>query len=295
MATITINRLTTSNTTPTLTGTVEFNRIVKVNDKVTKTQTINVIINYNKYKLFDGNLGLDESKTPNVWKLHFDSPLYPGTYDVEAQVIDNQTNMVIASVTTQNAITITRPTMSTGTTGSSNMNILQKLALVQSLMNDIGKLFGGQNGIGDNPSVHPAQDDQISSNLAMRGAQERNEHPTVAKDKDNRQKKMTVPYPVPRPDEFKSTKPGSGAGQPAPENDTEADYLKYPDTGYPPDTTETDKISETEKILAEAQAKTDAINQTFDSDLASNGGDLTKTIIEQNPGDTNVTPSSVLG
>ena len=283
MAFITVNRLTTANTVPTLTGTVEFNRITRT-EKETKTQTINVIVNYNRYKLFDGNLGLDESVTPNVWKLHFSSPLYPGTYDVEAQVIDTSTNMVIASDSSTNELTILN-TYSTVSAPTSSMNLLQKFALVNGLMSGLGKLFGGQNGIGDNPSVHPAQDDQISTNLAGRGNQEREQHPTV-KDKDKRQKKMTVPYPVPRPAEFKVTKP-------APENDMEADYLKYPDTGYA--TEESLKIEETEKALAEAQGKTDAMNKTFDDAVAANGGDVTKTIIEQNPGDTNVTPSSPYG
>lgn len=269
MVKITVNRLSTSNTMPTLTGTVEFERIKTIGN-TTKTQTIHVIVNYNRYKLFDGNLGLDESKTPNVWKLHFSAPLYPGTYEVEAQVIDTETNLVIASDDSSSELTILRtyPTISARPTNN-NLSLLQKLALVQGLMNSLNRSFGGNGGIGQNPSVHPNQDDQISTNLTGRGAQERSEHPTV-KDKEKRQKKMVVPYPVPRPDEFKSTKPAP-AGKPAPENDMEADYLKYPDTGYPSDTTEQDKIEQTEKILAEAQGQTDAINETFDAAIESNG------------------------
>jgi len=288
MTKITVNRLSTSNTMPTITGTVEFERIKTIGN-TTKTQTIHVIVNYNRYKLFDGNLGLDESKTPNVWKLHFSTPLYPGTYDVEAQVIDVDTNLILASDDSSEELTILRTYPTTTPSSSSNMSVLQKLLLVQGLMNSLNRLFGGQNGIGQNPSVHPNQDDQISTHLGGRGAQERNEHPTV-KNKDDRQKKMKVPYPVPRPDEFKATLP---AGKPAPENDMEADYLKYPDTGYP--NPEADKIEQTEKILAEAQAKTDIMNETFDAAVEANGGDVTKTLIEQNPGDQNVTPTSPFG
>ena len=281
MTKITVNRLSTSNTMPTITGTVEFERIVQ-SGNITKTQTINVIVNYNRYKLFDGNLGLDESKTPNVWKLHFSSPLYPGTYDIEAQVIDVNSNLIIASDNTSDELTILRtyPTIPT----NKNLSILQKLAIVQGLMNSLNRSFGGNSGIGQNPSVHPTQDDQISTSLLANGAQEGDNHPT-RRSRIARQEKMVVPYPVPRPDEFKATKSG-GVGKPAPENDTEADYLKYPDTGYPADTTEADKVAETEKVLAEAQGKTDAINETFDAAIEDNGGDVTQTIIEQNPGGT---------
>lgn len=287
MTKITVNRLATSNTMPTITGTVEFERIKTIGN-TTKTQTIHVIVNYNRYKLFDGNLGLDESKTPNVWKLHFSTPLYPGTYDVEAQVIDVDTNLILTSDESTDELTILRtyPTTPGYSSASSNMTVLQKLLLVQGLMNSLNRLFGGQNGIGQNPSVHPNQDDQISTSLIGRGAQEGDNDPR-RKGKIARQKKMVVPVPVPRPDEFKSTKP-------APENDMEADYLKYPDTGYPT-SAEEDKIAQTEKILAEAQAKTDAMNETFDAAVEANGGDMTKTLIEQNPGDQNVTPTSPLG
>ena len=45
--------------------------------------------------MFDGNLGIGETVTPNIWKLHLTSPLYPGTYDIEAQVVDTTTNLVV--------------------------------------------------------------------------------------------------------------------------------------------------------------------------------------------------------
>jgi len=278
MAKITVNKLSTSNTMPTITGTVDFERITRIGN-TTKTQTINVIVNYNKYKLFDGNLGLDETKTPNVWKLHFSSPLYPGTYDIEAQVIDVDSNLIIASDNTSDELTILRtyPTIPT----NNNLSLLQKLALVQGLMNSLNRSFGGNSGIGQNPSVHPAQDDQISTHLAANGAQERNEHPTV-KSKVARQKKNVIPNTKPKPEEFKSTKPAGGAAAAALAKAQEA---LGGGTGLDA-AFEQDKVAETEKILAEAQAKTDAMNETFDAAVESNGGDVTKTIIEQNPGGT---------
>ena len=250
MAKITVNRLATSNTMPTITGTVDFERIVNIGN-TTKTQTIHVIVNYNRYKLFDGNLGLDESKTPNVWKLHFSAPLYPGTYEVEAQVIDVENNMMIAS-DASNQLTILRtyPTVSAAPS-SGNMSILQKLALVQGLMNSLNRSFGGSSGIGQNPSVHPNQDDQISTHLGGRGAQERNEHPTV-KDKEKRQKKMTVPYSLPKPDEFKVTKAAAAAAA-ALGGSSGLDATVDPGDGA-----WNSKIDDTEKTLADAKASGDA-------------------------------------
>jgi hypothetical protein len=287
MTKITINKLATSNTSPTITGTVDFERIVKIGN-TTKTQTIHVIVNYNRYKLFDGNLGIDESKTPNVWKLHFSAPLYPGTYEVEAQVIDVENNMVIASdASGQLTILRTYPTVSAAPSGA-NMSILQKLALVQGLMNSLNRSFGGNSGIGQNPSVHPNQDDQISSNLAMRGAQERDTHPTIAKSKIARQKKNVIPNTKPKPEEFKSTKPAGGSADAALAKAKEAlgESSGLDATVDPGDDSWNSKIDETEKVLAEAQGKTDAMNETFDAAIETNGGDVTKTIIEQNPGGT---------
>ena len=244
MAKITVNRLATSNTSPTITGTVEFQRIVKTGS-TTKTQTIHVILNYNRYKLFDGNLGLDESKTPNVWKLHLDAPLYPGTYEVEAQVIDVETNLVIASAASgELTILRTYPTVSARPTNN-NLSLLQKLALVQGLMNSLNRSFGGNSGIGQNPSVHPNQDDQISSNLAMRGAQERETHPTIAKSKTARQKKNVIPVPVPRPDEFKSTKPSGADAALAKAKEALGDSSGLDSTVDPGDASWNDKIDET--------------------------------------------------
>ena len=284
MTKITINKLATSNTSPTITGTVDFERIVKIGN-TTKTQTIHVIVNYTRYKLFDGNLGLDETKTPNVWKLHFSAPLYPGTYEVEAQVIDVENNMVIASdASGQLTILRTYPTVSAAPSGA-NMSILQKLALVQGLMNSLNRSFGGNSGIGQNPSVHPNQDDQISSNLAMRGAQERETHPTLAKSKPARQKKNVIPNTKPAPEEFKSTKPAGGAADAALAKAKEAlgDSSGLDATVDPGDDSWNSKIDQTEKILAEAQGKTDAMNETYNAAVESAGGDETKAMLALEP------------
>jgi hypothetical protein len=284
MASITVRPLSTSNTMPTITGTVDFERF----DAYGKPkQTIQIYVNYNKYKLFDGNLGLDESVKPNVWKLHFSSPLLVGSYDIVANVIDINSNLIVASDNTVEELRITQlpvVTYSPQQPRSNPLTILGKLALVQGLMNGLGQMFGGQNGIGDNPSVHPAQDDQISTHLGGRGAQERNEHPTV-KDKEKRQKKMTVPYPVPRPAEFKSTKPAGADAALAKAQEALGGGAGL-DAAFEQDNSFNDKIDETEKVLAEAQAKTDAMNQTFDAAVEANGGDMTKTLTEQNPGGT---------
>lgn len=312
MPKITVNKLATSNNMPTITGTVQFERF----DSLGKPKhTIQVYVNYNKYKLFDGNLGIDEKASPNIWKLHFSSPLYPGTYDIQAQIVDVNTNTVVASDDTLDELTIAyRPAVSYATPKSNPLTILGKMALVAGLMNGLQKAFGGQNGIGDNPSVHPAQDDQISTHLGGRGAQERNEHPTV-KDKEKRQKKMVVPYPVPRPAEFKSTKPAGADAALAKAKEALGDSSGLDATVDPGDAAWNSKIDDTEKVLAEAQGKTDAMNQTFDEAVngkstgegvpapennmgldylkypdagtpGSNQGNVTNAIINLNPGGT---------
>ena len=280
MAKITVKRLATSNNMPTITGTVEFERFDSFGNA---KHTIQVYVNYNKYKLFDGNLGVDEKVTPNVWKLHFNSPLYPGTYDIEAQIVDVNTNTVVASDDTLDELTVTNPPVVTYATPKSNpLTILGKVALVAGLMNNLQKMFGGQNGIGDNPSVHPAQDDQISTHLGGRGAQERNEHPTV-KDKEKRQKKNVIPVPVPRPDEFKSTKPSGADAALAKAKEALGGGSGLDATVDPGDGAWNDKVDQTEKALAESQAKTDAMNETYNAAVESAGGDETKAMLALEP------------
>jgi hypothetical protein len=170
MATITVKPLTTANASPTLTGTVSFQRFdVNKNPK----ETVEIIINYRTYKLFQ-QIGLDETVTPNVWKLQFDEYLYPGTYEIDARVVDVNTKAVIASDTTNNELTILAPPIN-----QPKMTLLQKVALVSALMSSVNKLFGGQNGIGGNPAVHPTIGDDASTSLAGRADQERAEETRV--------------------------------------------------------------------------------------------------------------------
>ena len=296
MTKITVKQLSTSNTMPMITGTVEFERF----DTLRKPKhTINVYVNYNKYTLFDGNLGLDESVKPNIWKLHFSSPLYPGTYDVEAQVVDVTTNTVVVSDNTINELTITSPPVITYSRPSADpLTILGKLALVNGLMAGLGKLFGGQNGIGQNPSVHPAQDDQASTALHGRGANERDND---ARERDRNKRKMTVPYPVPRPEEFKSTKPSGAAAALAKAQEiggtgVEAGFegtgefnkqmeggARLDSTVDPGDAEWNNKIDEAQFALAEAQEKTNAMNNTYNEAVQSAGGDETKAMLALEP------------
>ncbi len=180
MAKITVNKLTTSNTVPTITGTVEFERF-DANNK--PKETIQVVLNFNTYKLFENGLGIDESKTPTVWKLQIDSPLFPGTYDVEANVLEIGTNRILASDETIDELTIQTVQADIGFTPP-KPTIAQKLATVAALLGAVNSLFGGQNGINPLPSVHPTEDDDSSTSLAGRGKEERNQDTSV-KSMDN--------------------------------------------------------------------------------------------------------------
>ena len=175
MAKITVNRLSTTNATPTITGTVEFERFDANNNP---KETIQIVINYNTYKLFENGLGIDETKKPTVWKLQIDSPLFPATYDVEANVVDVVTKRILAADETVDELIIQSPFQATGQL-QPKMNIAQKVALIAGLMNSVNSLFGGQNGIGPLPSVHPATDDDSSTSLVARGKEERPQHPQV--------------------------------------------------------------------------------------------------------------------
>lgn len=175
MAKITVNKLTTSNTVPTITGTVEFERFdANKNPK----ETIQVVLNFNTYKLFENGLGIDETKTPTVWKLQIGSPMFPGTYDVEANVIEIATNKIIASDDTVDELTIQTVQAATGFTPP-KPTIAQKVATIAGLLGAVNSLFGGQNGISPLPSVHPTEDDDSSTALAGRGKEERPQDPRV--------------------------------------------------------------------------------------------------------------------
>lgn len=185
---INVDPLSTTNQTPILTGKVKFER--------NRNQTIQVTVNYVTYKLFGGNLGLDETVTPNVWKLHFSSPLYPGIYDVEANIIDVETNTVINSDNVYGELKINFPPVASVQYKQQSMTIPQKVMLVAGLLDAVSKIpgGGGNSGVGGNPSVHPNIDDDSSTDLCARADKERDNDVTV-KDKDKRQKANKIPKP----------------------------------------------------------------------------------------------------
>ena len=186
MAEISITPLSTSNTAPTITGYVDFERL----DAEGKgKQTISVYVNYTRYKLFDGNLGLDESVKPNKWKLHFSSSLQQGTYQVEAYVSDVATDTIVASSVKDNGLIINPPTAVE--VQQQKPSILEKVATVALLMASLDNLFGGKNGIAPVPSVHPVLNDEASTALVGRGKEEANED-TMRKSKDKTVRKGNV-------------------------------------------------------------------------------------------------------
>jgi hypothetical protein len=185
---INVKPLATTSTMPILTGQVKFERL--------KNQTIEITVNYITYKLFDGNLGLDETVTPNVWKLHFSAPLYPGKYDVEARVIDITNNIIVVSDNVYGELSITQPAPASTQAKSQSLSIPQKVALVAGLLNEVSKLpgSGGNTGVGGNPSVHPVVDDDGTTSLPGRADKERKEDPRVTS-KKKRQEANKIPRP----------------------------------------------------------------------------------------------------
>jgi len=204
MTKITVKKLVTSNNTPTLTGTVEFQRFSAPGQA---KESIEVYVNYVPYRLFEGNLGLDETKTPNEWKLTFDSPLFAGTYDVEAIVYDIATNQILASDETVDELTITAPENVRITVPSYNLR--QRYQRLNSLMESVNLQFGGKSGLTPLPSVHPTLDDQSTTALPAGGNEERSEDPR-AKSKDKT--RMIGAALPPQLVQFLSTDPGKGAG-----------------------------------------------------------------------------------
>jgi hypothetical protein len=208
MAKISVNRLTTSNTVPTITGTATFDRFDNLGNP---KEAIEIILNYNPYYLYEGNLGLQKTDVDGTytWKLHIDSPLYPGTYDVEANIYTVADDLIIASDSTTNEITILPPPTQyiNGAYVTPKPTLAQKVATVAALMNSLNNLFGNGGVGGPSPSVHPTQDDQSSSSLAARGSEERSEDPRVKS-----KKKVVDEAPVPPPKHnFDSTDNSSGS------------------------------------------------------------------------------------
>ena len=188
---ISITPLSTSNTSPMLTGYVDFERL---DSNRNAKETISIFVNYTKYTLFDGNLGIDESVVPNKWKLHFSSRLYPGTYQVDAYVSDIATDIVVANDSKETGLTITQPTPVQ--IKQQNPSILEKVATVALLMASLDKLFGGKNGISPVPSVHPAANDESSTTLLSRGREERTQATIPTSKEKGRRKENVIPKPV---------------------------------------------------------------------------------------------------
>ena len=255
MAYITVTPLKTSNSMPILTGTVDFTRF---DEKGIARETIEIEINYNVYKLFDGRLGIDEKVIPNVWKLHFDTPLYQGVYDVEARVVDVKTRATITKDSTKGELTIEAIPYQI-LEQQKNLTILQKVALVAGLMDSVGKMFGGQNGVGGNPAVHPSLDDDSSTSLAGRSDQERGEDARV-KDKEKRAKATTAPVP-PKKHPMKSTDSGAAA----------------------PDIEAPDSAQAKDALASITSAEIEAASSTPEMRAAP---DLAKSLIQNNPGGT---------
>jgi ribosomal protein S16 len=186
MASVKIIPLATSNTSPTLTGTVDYKRF---GDDGQPRENFYVTVNYTKYTPFDGNLGLDETTTPAKWKLHFSTTLYPGIYEVEANVVDIASNSLLATDYNPNGIIINQLTQKEYK--QKNPTLLERVATVSLLMASLNKLFGGKNGISPVPSVHPTLNDDASTSLVGRGNEEAAED-TMRKSKDKTQRKGNV-------------------------------------------------------------------------------------------------------
>jgi hypothetical protein len=192
---ISVNKLTTANTMPTITGKAVFNRFDSLGNP---DQAIEIILNYRPFYLFEGQLGLVETSIPDtyIWRLHVDAPLYPGTYSVEANIYSVADDQILVSDNSVNELTILDPYRQYGNTpvAPKNKSIAQKAAVVAGLMNSLSNMFGNSGVGGPSPAIHPVQDDQASSPLIGRGNEERSEDPRV-KSKDQVVDKAPLPPP----------------------------------------------------------------------------------------------------
>lgn len=177
MAKITVNDLITTETKPTITGTVEFNR--------SKNETINIRLNYVTYDLFGGNLGIKEYidvVRPTEWILQLDDPISPGVYDIEAYVLDS-TGKIIASDESINELTINSIPANQQPKPKRLAEKLQALAALQQAMNILSAGSGASVG-----GPHPATNDDSSTHLHARGKEESNKS---AEERDYQRKKAT--------------------------------------------------------------------------------------------------------
>jgi hypothetical protein len=297
MARITVRKLTTANNVPTITGFAAFTRF---DDLGNPFEDLEIIINYNAYYLFEGNLGLENTAYPGLykWKLHIDTPMFPGTYEVEANIYDINTDQTVDTDTSKNELTILPPVYNSK--GPTKTKLKQKAATVAALMGALEGLFGNGGVGGPSPSVHPTQDDQSSTSLVARGSKERKEDPRV---KSKKQTVDEIPVP-PEKHPFKATDPSG-------------------DTPLTPDKMEPVKAQEAQDNLASAKMEQGApiydqmgnytgYNETVpdtppepasissaEIEAASStpemraAPDETKALIENNPGDSGV--GSVFG
>ena len=201
MAEITVTPLSTSNTTPTIIGTVSLDR--------DQGETILVRVDYKSYELFDGNLGLDEDQIPNVWKLHFDEPLTTGVYDVDAFVLDKNKNIIASEITAgELRISVDDTIAAQNQTLQKKIQRMQNLQLGMTLLNAAMGAFGG----GGSSGPHPATNDDSSTHLHARGKEE---FAKSSEQKDLKKKKYGSGgkgAPVPKKAENKATKGSSGGG-----------------------------------------------------------------------------------
>jgi hypothetical protein len=223
---IKVNKLTTANSMPMITGTAVFNRFDSLGNP---DQAIEVILNYRPFYLFEGNLGLVETSTPDtyIWRLHVDAPLYPGTYDVEANIYSVADDQILATNNSAKELTILDPYRQYGNApvASPTKSLAQKAAVVAGLMDSLTNMFGNSGVGGPSPSVHPVQDDQASSPLVGRGNEERSED-TMVKSKDTVKDRAPVPD---KKSNFTSTDPAA-VDEPAEKKDVETPSMENANT-----------------------------------------------------------------
>jgi hypothetical protein len=222
---ISVDKLATSNSMPTISGTAIFNRFDALGNP---DEAIEIILNYRPYYLFEGQLGLSKSGLGDVynWKLHVDAPLYPGTYDVEANIYRVADDQIIASDDTINELIILDPYRQYGSNPiPPKKSLAQKAAVVAGLMNSLSNMFGNSGVGGPSPSIHPVQDDQASSPLVGRGNEERSED-TMVKSKDQ----VVDTAPVPAPKHNFTVTDAAAASEPTEEKDVESPNMDNANT-----------------------------------------------------------------
>lgn len=279
MSSITVNPLFTTNTAPTVTGSVTLNR--------KKGDTINVRLNYELYKLFEGNLGLeefpvsrdvtdDDTSVTGTWKLQLSDPIEPGVYDVEAYVIDKD-GVIIASDNTENEITIYIDPIQASTPPKTLRDKVNKL---NALIAAFNMLSMATQAAFNSKGVHPVTSDDSSTHLHARGSEEGDKS---AERKDFKAKKVKR---VPRPNPAKNQATKTDA--PSPWDETGESYTPTPPTERPG---MFDNV-----FSSTGDQNPDSAGQTLNDamEAVKSAPDLTRDLIQSNPGGT-VTPTTPLG